>query len=444
MSLLPHDTFVNASRQLYADLGSGGGGGSTSSLQSPASIVPDGTGAAALSVLSQSGALASITVGDGAQGNQSALIDMTNGGNGNSTIKLGYVDLVQGGFNGVLTVANHPTSQGVLSVDTFQNVVDIGSAAYIAGRTNQALVNVPMSITNGSNAMTLTATDATTSNIGQAVASAGSLVLGSSVACPATLTVSDTGAATGKVAVGGNGGSAITMNGGNAGSQTSIITTSATGVGSLLLGASAANDRAIFINDTGGAANTAVVDITKGTAAGIALRLQGYGLAGTAATVSTNSAAGVLHVSSGPADATPAIAISPTATTVSRAMTAAAGYTGITQQIINNGNSLAQLPWNITNPSLAGIYTILVRVGDNAAVNINGQINSVGYWNGSVWVAGACTTSQAIGTGNLLLWFGSTATSRTQLILQNTGSAEISGVAVYMIPQLIGLSSIIT
>jgi hypothetical protein len=167
--------------------------------------------------------------------------------------------------------------------------------------------------------ITLTPTSATASNIGQAVAAGGSLVLGSSIASPDTLTVADA-AGSGTVAVGGNAGSSIVMTGGVGASQTSIITTSATGVGSLLLGASAANDRAIFINDTAGAADTAVVDITKGTADGIALRLQGYGAAGTAATVSTNSGTGQLNISSGPADVAPALQIVPANITVNRQM----------------------------------------------------------------------------------------------------------------------------
>jgi hypothetical protein len=153
--------------------------------------------------------------------------------------------------------------------------------------------------------------------------STGLLALGSSSLNPdiITLTQTSTAAGTGVCAI-GNGGSAVTVKGGVGGSQTSIITTNSTGVSSLLLGASAANDRAIFINDTGGAADTAVVDITKGTAAGVALRLQGYGPAGTAATVSTNSGTGQLNISSGPADVAPAFEIVPANITANRQMIA--------------------------------------------------------------------------------------------------------------------------
>jgi hypothetical protein len=447
MSLLPSNTFANPLTPFY---GVGGGGGG---LQSPVDVIPDGTGEALVNVISTSGALAAIQIGDGAQAGQSSLLKMVSGGGGSNTVQLGQAELVTTGFSGVLNVQNTITNQSCLSVDTIQNVVDIGSALRTAGATNLALVNVPMNVTNGTNAISLVATNGTSSNIGQTVASAGSLILGSSVASPSTLTVSDAGAGTGQVAVGGNAGSSITMTGGVSGSQTSIITTNSTGFGSLLLGASAACDRAIFINDVGGGADTAVVDITRGTASGTALRLQGYGASGTAAQVSTNAGVGgggVLNLTSAINNPVPAISINDTAirlelpTTVYSAPNAGVGYGGITQQIINSGGNLDQLPWNITNPSAVGFYNILVRVGDNAAVSINGQINTTGYWNGTIWVAGGIGYSPPIGTGNLLIWFGSTATSRAHLILQNTGSAVLSQVAVYMIPMLSGSVPIMT
>jgi hypothetical protein len=111
---------------------------------------------------------------------------------------------------------------------------------------------------------------------------------------------------------------------------------------------------------------------------------------------------------------------------------------------IKSGGNLDQLPWNITNPAAVGFYNILVRVGDNAAVNINGQISTTGYWNGTIWVCGGVGYSPPLGTGNLLIWFGSTATSRAQLILQNTGSASLSQVAVYLVPMLSGSVPIMT
>ena len=49
MSLLPHDTYVNVARPLWAAAGSGGGGGGGSTLTSPASITPT-AGSATLAV----------------------------------------------------------------------------------------------------------------------------------------------------------------------------------------------------------------------------------------------------------------------------------------------------------------------------------------------------------------------------------------------------------
>ena len=221
------------------------------------------------------------------------------------------------------------------------------------------------------------------------------------------------------------------------------------GASILNLGASATNNKTIWIRDSGAVADTAYVDITGGTAASDALRLQGCRPANpTTATVSTNlgtGGGGILHLTSGYNDgAASAISISDTTTTMNRVMTvfsapkAGTGYSGITQQLINGGANIGTTPFTITNPTLAGLYTILVRVGDNAAININGQINSVGYWDGSIWVAGGTCISPPLGTGNLYIWFGESATSRSTLILENTGSAQLSGVAVYIIPQLVG------
>ena len=449
MSLLPNSTFANPGNSFYAAVG---GGGSANSLQSPAEIIPDGTGAVSLSVLATGTALSSIQIGAGQAAGSSSQLLLENGAPGSSTIEMGQVDLVQSGFTGVLTVANKATGQGCLSVDTFQNVVDIGSALRTVGATNLALVNVPMNVTNGTNAISLVATNGTTANIGQTVASAGSLVLGSSAACPAVLTVADVaGAGTSYVSVADGGTNALVLQGGSVALDVPIIYGASADAGTLCLGSSATNPQTVFVTNTGGA-NNGYVDITGGTSSGAALRLKGYGV-GTAATVSTNlgvGGGGVLNLTSATNNPVPAISINDTAirlelpTTVYSAPNAGVGYGGITQQIINNGGNLDQLPWNITNPSAVGFYNILVRVGDNAAVNINGQINTCGYWNGTIWVAGGCGTSQALGTGNLLIWFGSTATSRAQLILQNTGSAVLSQVAVYMIPMLSGSVPIMT
>jgi len=138
MSLLKTGVYANATTPLFALPGSGGGGGST--LQSPASITPDGTGAAALSVLSTGGADAAIIVGNGNAGNQSADIAMVNGGSGASTIRMGYVKLSQQAFSGALTVSNSISALTPFSVDTVGNAVGVGAAG------GTVSVNAPLTL----------------------------------------------------------------------------------------------------------------------------------------------------------------------------------------------------------------------------------------------------------------------------------------------------------
>jgi hypothetical protein len=312
--------------------------------------------------------------------------------------------------------------------------------------TNQKLF-VQGSPANG-NAVEIQSVNPTSGAILNTVASEGNLSLGSSAGYPSTVLVADV-AGVAKVGIGGNLGATILMTAGAGGGINSAITNTTASPGSLVLGASTACASVISIDDLAGA-DTAVVDIKRGTATGTALRLQGAGT-GIAPQISTDaSAGGRLNLTASIGNPVPAISITDVGislelpTTVYSAPTAGNGYGGITQQIINSGNPIGQLPFNITNPSAIGFYQILVRVGDNAAININGQINTFGYWNGSIWVAGGCGSSQPIGTGNLLIWFGSSATSRAQLILQNTGSADLSSVAVYLIPILSGSIPIMT
>jgi hypothetical protein len=306
------------------------------------------------------------------------------------------------------------------------------------------------------NAVEIISSTATTGNIFNTVASGGGLVLGSSSACKGVLGIVDTaGAGTQFVSVGagGSGGNLRLQGASTAGYQAPIISNNNAGPATLNIGASANAPQLIFCTDPTGVADQAYVDITKGTANGAALRLQGYG-AGSAATVSTNygsGGGGVLNVTSGYNDANPAIVISNTTTTMNRPMTtfvaptAGSGttYTGITRQVINGGGSIGTTAYPLTNPAGAGVYTIMVQVGDNAAVNINGQIDSVGYYNGTTWIAGGVNVSPPLGTGNLILWFGASGTSRNTIYLQNTGSADLSSVVVYMIPQLYGLQAVI-
>jgi hypothetical protein len=295
------------------------------------------------------------------------------------------------------------------------------------------------------NAVEIQSVNATSGAILNTCATEGNLGFGSSAAFPATMLVADV-AGTAKVGIGGNAGSTILLTGGAGASQVGVINTSATGVGSLVLGPSAVNDRAIFLNDTGGAANTAVVDITRGTAAGIALRLQGYGASSSGAFISTNTTVGNsarLSIQSATNNANPNIVIQDTTTTMYTPISAGTGYSNISAQSLNSGGDIGNTIYALTNPAAIGVYNIMVRVGDNVAININGQVNSVGFWNGTIWVCGGTNISPPVGTGNVVISFGTNA-SRTTLYLQNTGTAQLQQVVVYMIPQLLGLGGVIT
>jgi len=447
-------------------LNTGAPDGPGSSLQSPASILPDTNGDISLVA---NGSNATFFLENIVGGSSSIQMGVPNPGSG--------AILLQTSNDGVLGVANAIDNINQVAIDTVNAAVTIGSTDAASTAPNSSLTlmtpggNNATIYLNGGAKDAIHFSDPTTTGIAvyDNTAIPGQLAIGNdttnaNIATFNQLTnttnlgnpldagaiyLNNTTTVTNSASRPPAGGIVLQQ---TAPGNANISQQVASGVASLTLGSSVANPTSIFINDTGGVADTAVVDITKGTGTGIALRLQGYG-AGSAATVSTNvgvGGGGVLNLTSATNNPVPAISINDTAirlelpTTVYSAPNAGVGYGGITQQIINSGGNLDQLPWNITNPSAVGFYHILVRVGDNAAVNINGQIDTFGYWNGSIWVAGGCGSSQPIGTGNLLIWFGSTATSRAQLILQNTGTAVLSQVAVYMVPFLSGSIPIMT
>ena len=400
MSLLPNNTYANPGNSFYGVAGGGGG----DSLQSPVDLIPaagdgsisltadaTGTGNALLSVTSPQigrinvdGGNAMVTIGEGAGTQPLAIF---NNGAGVLSIQSGTTtplpttasfDMV----NNIVNMAN-PLAMGSVFLNAQTTVTSSGSRPAPSG-------------------ITLTPTTATVSNIGQAVAAGGSLLLGSSIANPDTLIVADA-AGSGTVAVGGNGGSSIVMTGGAGASQTSIITTSATGVGSLLLGASAANDRTIFINDTAGAANTAVVDITGGTATGVALRLRGYGT-GTAATISTNAGAGgVLNIQNNATDIPPNMTLNDASTTINGLVlvpndlsfvgsgSITAFQTFLTSGVVCGDNTTTGIP----NPAglVIGLYLVLARGTIGGTNSPTCSVSTTAYYNGTGWVwggGGAC------------------------------------------------------
>jgi hypothetical protein len=445
MSLLPNNTFTNPQVSFY-----GLAGGAASSLQSPVSVIPDGAGDANLIVQAAGTGQATIEAIGSATNAGGVII----GGGGTSYRIVATPPLIVGG-NNFLQIGLDSAVAPAITYTPVSSTVSIGDggANGLVQTNNALLVKDPDG--GSTNGIGITPLTNSTSVIAQTVGQGGTLNIGSSAGNVDTIQVIDTtGSGSGIVKVGGNGAADILLAGSNGASiPAAVVRTDAASSGILNLGSSDSNPQTVFVVDTG-AANSGFVDITKGTSTGIALRLQGYGT-GTTATVSSNlgsGGGGSLSLSSGYNEATPAITITDTTTSMNRAMTtfvaptAGAGttYTGISRQSIAGGGSIGTTAYALTNPAGAGVYTIMVQVGDNAAVNINGQIDSVGYYNGTKWIAGGVNVSPPLGTGNLILWFGSTGTSRNTIYIQNTGSADLSSVVVYMIPQIYGLQAVIT
>lgn len=443
MASLPNNTFASPGNPYFALADAGGGGpvAPANSLQSTATIIPDAAlGDAVLNIDSAGGAsFAALTVRGGATADGDILL-----GGGGVTY-----DFKSSGATGVLSVGVQPLQVGQTPFLTYapgNGVVTLGDNITNSTIKTQGALQVQSAPSNG-NAVQIQSTSATTANIFNTCLSGGGLLFGSSVACPATLAVADTaGVGTQFVAVGnGIGTTNMRLQGGSAGLNVPIVATSAADAGTLCLGSSATNPQGLFVGNQGGA-NNGYVDITRGTSSGVALRLQGYGASSSGAFISTNAAVGAnqrLNIQSATDNANPNIVIQDTATTMYTPMSAGVGYSNISSQSLASGGDIGNTIYALTNPTAIGVYNIMVRVGDNVAININGQVNSVGFWNGTGWVAGGTNISPPVGTGNVVISFGANA-SRAQLYLQNTGTAQLQQVVVYMIPQLLGLGGVIT
>jgi hypothetical protein len=133
MSLLPHDTFVNASRQLYADLGSGGGGGSTSSLQSPATVIPDALGNISMSLLTPDGD-SQLTVRAQGVSDTASLFVKSDNGNAVLTIDAsggGGASLIMNGSDGQAFVTMNQSSATPSVFTMFAAPAQVGQTAFL-------------------------------------------------------------------------------------------------------------------------------------------------------------------------------------------------------------------------------------------------------------------------------------------------------------------------
>jgi len=272
MSLLPHDTFANSSRGLYATVGSGGGGGGGgSTLTSPASITPAANGSAVLSVAVSGGAGVDATINVTNTTGNDAVIAMSNTAGGNSVIEMGLaasriVVVAPSGANaGKFNVSPvlPDGSPGVpnLTVDTVgatvtaQNLLLVGQAAF-----GNQLAAAPLT--------------ANTSKVTQTGSAGGSMSIGSSVAIPAGLLVTDIAGNgfTNHVEVGGvSPNASLFLSGAQSGANDCYVFPQVATGGILSLGSNNATnqdaivltDTATFISKLGGAPQTLLATVAS-------------------------------------------------------------------------------------------------------------------------------------------------------------------------------------
>lgn len=251
---------MNAKRALYATVGSGGGGGTPTDLQSPATVLADavlgdseltleaqGVGAAVLAVASTAGKDAKLILAQGADS----------------------FDVGQFGTDGFFYISQSGAASGseAFTYDPVEHQVVIGDG----GPTGTALIKNRLGISDpaaGANKLLLIPATANTSAVVQSVGASGYIALGSSAANPAGLIVSDIARpnVTNFVQVSGppSGNTSLFLRGGqSAGAECAVAADAASG-GTLWLGSSSTptapaaqgivlTDAATTINQLGGA-----------------------------------------------------------------------------------------------------------------------------------------------------------------------------------------------
>lgn len=263
--------------QFLFQLNTGAASGSASTLQSPAAIIPETGGAATLSITNAAGGGDPVLEIRDTTGNN-AQLNMYNVGGGNSSIFMGeapngVILLAASSSLGHLQIQNGATGSTTVDIDTSNNAVTLTNG----GLAGLVRAENPLSIANPAavgNKLVLAPTSSAQSTINQTVANNGAVGIGSSIATPSILTISDSGANTGGIFIGGNGGNDIFAIGGNGSSIIPNIRTDAANTGQLTVGASVANSQILTIVD-GGAANSGYVEISAGNLINKTLRLQG-------------------------------------------------------------------------------------------------------------------------------------------------------------------------
>jgi hypothetical protein len=376
MSLLPSNTFANPLVPFYGDAG---GGGSANSLQSPAEIIADATlGDANLTLAGEALGTSVLSI----QGQNSVLsLQGINLFASSAAIRTMEINASTDGTDVPLAVFDYTNDNIALGKPLFGGSITLNSTTTVVE---------PFSVTSGANTSFTTNPITNITDVGNPLA-AGAVYLNN------TTTVTNSGS---RPPVGG-----IVLQQ-TAASNANISQQVASGVASLTLGASVANPTSIFINDTGGVANTAVVDITGGTGTGIALRLQGYGT-GTAATISTNAGAGgVLNIQNNATDVPPNMTLNDASTTINGLVlvpndlsfvgtgSITAFQTFLTSGVVCGDNTTTGIP----NPSglVIGLYIVLARGTIGGTNSPTCSVSTIAYYNGSGWVWGGGSACPAL------------------------------------------------
>jgi len=247
MSLLTNATQPNPNSFYFAL--SGGGAGN---LQSPASVTPDGTGTATLSVNANQANGSSAISAQGGSNNSGAVVV---GGYGQN-YRMGVV--APGGLMPSLPnleIGLNTTADPCIAYDPGTNVLLLGDNT-LSGLVRTNCSTVIFDPNGGpNNGIALAPITPQTSSISQTCASGGVLSFGSSQVNTSGLQVIDAGVAnTSAVLAGGNSGNSIILQGGVGSGAPSIHAFVADG-GAMTLGSSLSVPDSIFMTDAAGVDN---------------------------------------------------------------------------------------------------------------------------------------------------------------------------------------------
>ena len=321
-----------------------------------------------------------------------------------------HVNLGDPNAQGVELLVDYTTSPSLLQVldstntvasfNTAANSVNLLNPLAVGGGSNTVFINGEAVVTSSGtrpvpSGITLTPASPTQSTISQAVAQAGVLSIGSSVAAPNTIQLSDAGASTAQCLIGGNGSTNVVVTGGtvavpNVGAN---IRTDAASSGIMTIGSSVANPTIMFVKDTG-VANTGFIDIAGGIPPTIALRLQGSNtqIGANHGQISTNNVAAAnptLNISNS-VDGTPAIEITTATVQINKLITGYLNATTAAQTALLDNNSAA-IPGSDYGSLGAGLFCILAKTTNQTGSGQSAtQVSSMGYMSSVTqkWIGG--------------------------------------------------------